>query len=426
VVSAGGHARAADASLAARDGVRGGEISSVEIAGEAAAWEDLEKPRAPGPAELVWRVRADAPGRSIELPVCAGRGRVLLDGTAVTPPDAGPLVVPLSAGEHVVSVRVTVSPYEKRVACGEPARLGTAELITDGLLRMTFPSAHAGGGRAVVFVPPRTNGADEARRAMLVLPHPWNGSIWTYAAYAELLDEAKKRDLVLLFPSGLGNSLYTAPAEEEVMAAIGAVKTLLPIDPTRVSIAGASMGGAGATTIGFHHPDQFASITSFFGDSKYDLATYVRPILHDEAGAHLVNAADVADNARNVPVWLVHGEDDRVSPIAQSEILARSLAARGIAVRFDRVPGMGHAGALFARFARELVGRARDARDVVHPARITFRSVRPGDRCAYGVCLEREHGGDAFFDVAWASDGTLRVNRQENVRRITLEGGAPR
>src|SRR6202142_3858081 len=106
------------------------------------------------------------------------------------------------------------------------------------------------------------------------------------------------------------------------MVALDQLGRGLAVHPRAVSIAGASMGGAGATTIGFHRPDRFASITSFFGDSKYDLATYVRPILRDEAGAHAVNAADVADNARNVPVWLVHGEDDRVSPIAQSEILA--------------------------------------------------------------------------------------------------------
>ncbi len=163
-------------------------------------------------------------------------------------------------------------------------------------------------------------------------------------------------------------------------------------------------------------------MTSFFGDSKYDLATYVRPILHDEAGAHAVNAADVADNARNVPVWVVHGEDDRVSPIAQSEILARALTARGIAVRFDRVAGMGHAGALFARFARELVARASEARAVVHPARVTFRTVRAGDRCAYGVCLERAHAGDAFVDVERKSDGSVHVNRAENARAIVWDG----
>ena len=156
-----------------------------------------------------------------------------------------------------------------------------------------------------------------------------------------------------------------------------------------------------------HSPDRFASVTSFFGDSKYDLATYVKAILRDEAGAHRVNALDVVDNARNVPVWLIHGEDDRVSPIAQSEILARALEQRGFAVRFDRVPGMGHAGALVARFARELVGageRVRARRSI--RARVTYRSVRPGDRGAYGVSIAAGHAGDAFVDIEGTSDGS--------------------
>ena len=404
--------------------MRGREITDVEIDGEKTAWNAIELPRAPGNVELRWRVRIEPGENAIELPTCGGRAALAVDGVAVSARDAGPAVVSLSAGEHVVSAHVTVSGYEKRIACGAAARVGAVESVHEGLLRLTFTSPHAsaGGGHAVAFVPPGHDGSKPS--AMLVLVHPWNGSTWTYGAYAELLDEAAKRDVVLLFPSGLGNSLYTAPAEDEVMRAMAAMESRVAIDATRVSIAGASMGGAGATTIGFHRPDRFASITSFFGDSKYDLATYVRPILRDEAGAHAVNAADVADNARNVPVWLVHGEDDRVSPIAQSEILAHALAARGIAVRFDRVPGMGHAGALFARFARELVARASEVRAVVHPSRVTYRTVRAGDRCAYGVCLERVRAGDAFVDVERGSDGSAHVHRAENVRGIVWDGQA--
>jgi pimeloyl-ACP methyl ester carboxylesterase len=349
---------------------------------------------------------------------------VTLDGAAVAVAGAGPALVPLSAGEHVLSVRVTVSGYERRIACGGPARLGTPEALREGLLHLTFTSPHAdaGGGSAVLFLPP---GHDAAKPGpLLVLLHPWNGSIWTYAAYAELLDEAARRDLVLLFPSGLGNSLYTAPAEDEVLRALDAATSLVSTDPSRVSIAGASMGGAGATTIGLHAPDRFASITSFFGDSKYDLGTYVKAILHDEAGAHLVNAFDIADNARNVPVWLIHGEEDRVSPIAQSVILARALGERGFRVRFDRVPGLGHAGALVARFARELVDKASEARAPEHPSRVTFRGVRPADRSAYGVRFERGHVGDGFVDIERASDGTVRVHDAENVRAIVLTPGA--
>jgi len=231
-------------------------------------------------------------------------------------------------------------------------------------------------------------------------------------------------------PSGLGNSLYAAPAEDEVLRAIDALSAQIAVDPRRVSIWGASMGGAGATTIGLHHPDRFAAITSFFGDSRYDLSTYVHAILRDEAAAHAVNALDVVDNARHVPVWLVHGEDDRVSPITQSSMLARALTERRYALRFDRVPNAGHEGALVARFAAEIVDRAADLRAPERPARVTFKSVRAEDKDAYGVHLARAvpgggggSSGDAFVDVERRADG-VHVLRASGVKSITLDKGA--
>jgi pimeloyl-ACP methyl ester carboxylesterase len=417
-------AAAAEEGLQPRFGVRGGDLVDVEVDRVRAPWSALEAPRPPGTVELRWHLDGEPGGRAIELPTCAGRGAITLDGVPVAAPDAGPLVVPLSAGEHLLSMRVTVSGYERRVACGTAPRLGVPEPLREGLLGLTFGSPHAsaGGGHAIAFVPP---GHDRARPGpLLVLLHPWNGSIWTYAAYTELMDEAAKRDVVLLFPSGLGNSLYTAPAEDEALRALEAVASRLAVDRLRVSIAGASMGGAGATTIGFHAPDRFASITSFFGDAKYDLGTYVKAILKDEAGAHRVNALDVVDNARGIPVWLIHGEDDRVSPIAQSEILARALEQRGFGVRFDRVPGMGHAGALVARYGRELVAKASTVHATEHPARVTYRGVRREDGCAYGVSFVRAQAGDAFVDVERTSDGGIRVRTAENVATITLAPGA--
>jgi hypothetical protein len=254
--------------------------------------------------------------------------------------------------------------------------------------------------------------------------HPWNGSIWTYAAYSELIAEARARDVVLLMPSGLGNSLYAAEAEDEVLRALEALSSVTPVDPRAVSIWGASMGGAGATTVGFHRPDLFATVTSFFGDSRYDLTTYVRSILHDGEGAHRVNALDVTDNVRSVPVWLVHGEDDRTSAIQQSQWLADALRARHFTVRFDAVPGAGHEGALVARFLPELVTLAAGARIPDSIARVTYRSVRPQDRGSYGVRFERsETRGDALVDVELAN-GAVHVRRAEGVRRIWITPGS--
>lgn len=334
------------------------------------------------------------------IPHCNGRERVLVDDAVRDPGSKGPLVLGLT-GRHRIAIEVRASTYEKRVACSGPPIFGAAVPATDGLSRMRFTSPAKGGGEAVVFVP---GGHDRARPAtVLVGTHPWNGSTWTYAAYEELLDEAGKKDVVLLMPSGLGNSLYVAEAEAEVMRALDALGAELAVDPQRVSIWGASMGGAGATTIAFHRPDRFAFVASYFGDSRYDLTTYVKGILGGEEGARRVNALDVLENARHLPVLLVHGEDDRTSPIRQSTMLYDAMKAAGFDVTFVREPHMGHEGPLVVKHVRTVVDRAAVAVAPRRPSRVTFRSVRPDDVAAYGVRLEKS-GREAFVDVERVED----------------------
>jgi pimeloyl-ACP methyl ester carboxylesterase len=375
-------------------------------------------------AHLSFTVQPGIP--AVELPACADLVEARVDGAVVRAPTRRVTVVdlPNDGEQHIIRLVLESTRYEQRFPCSYDPRLGTRVKTVDGLGEFHFPSARAseGGGKAVVFIP---KGHDlKQPSALLVGLHPWNGGIWTYSAYAELLREANAKDVVLLMPSGLGNSLYTDHAEAEVLSAIDELSHALAIDPRRVSIWGASMGGAGATTIGFHHPDRFATITSFFGDSKYDLGTYVKAILHDEAGAHRVNALDVADSARNVPVWLIHGEADKVSPIAQSEMLAAALEKRGFSVRFDRVPEMGHSGALVAKFSAEVVDHAAEARTPEAPARVSFVSTGPYDGSIYGIRFVRDGlPGDASIDLERQSDG-IHVKNARGVKALFLPRGA--
>jgi enterochelin esterase-like enzyme len=444
----GGHASAAGPvppSLVAHLEVAGDdrtEIGDVELRGaggswQAVAWDDLStRALEPGRYELRFRAEARTPGAAVQVPPCARRSGVRVDGRqeASAP---GPLVIPLGAGSHEVVIALQVSSYERRIACGERPRVGTPASTTEGLGTLLFDSPHRrqGGGQAVVYIPP---GRDLHRLdKVLVGLHPWNGDIWTYAAYQELLRQAAAKGVLLLMPSGLGNSLYTADAEDEVLRAMDALASVVvpgSRDSTQAlwaSIWGASMGGAGATTVAFHHPDRFLAVTSFFGDSSYDLSTYVRAILPDAHAAHLVNALDVVENARNLPVWLVHGEADTTSLIRQSEILAAAMQQRGFTVRFDRVPGVGHSGALVARFLPEVVASAANP-DVTRRAwttRVSYRSVRPSDTGAYGVHIERASAtGDAFIDIERRLDGppgapggSAHVLRADGVRSVDLD-----
>jgi pimeloyl-ACP methyl ester carboxylesterase len=442
-------ARADNAGLPPHATVAGKPIMAVEVAeGDhpdgagrfvATDWSSLAQTRtARGPRIVRIRVpteplalpralAGDPIASAVEIPACAGRGKVWLNGHE-TPTEPGPVILRLPAstpaGGPVIDVAIAVGDYEQRIPCGAPAVAGVTTWTREGLGVLEYPSLHRrdGGGRAVVFVPPGHDPSKPA--AVLVGLHPWNGTMWTYAAYAELLREAAAKDVVLLLPSALGNSLYTAAAEEEVLLATRALEGRLAVDRRRVSIWGASMGGAGATTIGFHHPDRFASVTSLFGDSKYDLATYVRPILRDEEGAHRVNALDVVDNARDLPVWLIHGEADKVSPIRQSVLLADALKARGFSVRFDRMPGAGHEGALVARFAAEIVDRASSALVPESVSRVTFTSLGPGAVDAYGVHLVRTAPeGDATVDVA-REGSAVHVHRADRVASIRIARGS--
>jgi pimeloyl-ACP methyl ester carboxylesterase len=410
--------------------VHGVDLTTADLRADAGAWETAVgwdtldgTRREPGAYELRLHVAGGKDGATVQVPPCAGRGRVLLDGQEIPAP-VGPALVGVGPGAHDLSIGVKVSGYERRIACGEPPRVGSVVTTREGLGLLDFASPHGGkgGGQAVVFVP---HGHDFTKPGpVLVGLHPWNGTMWTYASYSQLLREARARDVVVLLPSGLGNSLYTEDAEDEAMRALDALSEVLAVDPRGVSIWGASMGGAGATTVGFHHPDRFAGVTSFFGDSKYDVTTYVRSILPDDPTAHRVNALDIVDNAASLPVWLIHGEDDATSPIRQSVMLAEAMRARGYAVRFDRAPGMGHAGALVARFLAEVVDRAATARVPADVARVSYTSVRPWDTGAYGVHLVRaRRRGDARVDVERRPDG-VHVTRAEGVRAIVLDPGA--
>ena len=408
------------------DAVDGSAIDVMDLVApggnaESVAFTELGKPRAPATYTLV----ISATGDDVRIPHCNGRGAVTVDGVLRDKGSKGPLLLHLGGESvHAIRVDVAVSTYEKRIACGERVRVGRATRSLDGpsLLRFTSPHQGPAAGEAVVFVP---RGHDTKKPgALLVGVHPWNGGPWTYAAYRELLEEAQAKDVVLLMPSGLGNSLYVAEAEDEVMRAVDALMAEVAVDRQRTSLWGASMGGQGATTIGWHRPDRFAFVASYFGDARFDLSTYVRNILPTEEAAHRINPLDVVDNARHVPTWLIHGENDRTSPIVQSVMLFDALKKRDFKVDFDRVPGMGHEGPLVVRFIRRVVDRAADAQAPRFPAHVTFRSTRGIDTEAYGVRIVRAGEKDAYVDIERRDDGIHVLHGTEGVVQIVLRPGA--
>jgi predicted peptidase len=105
-----------------------------------------------------------------------------------------------------------------------------------------------------------------------------------------------------------------------LMALVDDVVASHRIDRRRIVLTGASLGAFGAWATAAAYPQRFAALVPVCG--------WGNPAL--------------APRLRDIPVWMFHGEEDRVVPISGSlEMLDAILAAGGDA-RFTSYPGIGH------------------------------------------------------------------------------------
>ena len=91
-----------------------------------------------------------------------------------------------------------------------------------------------------------------------------------------------------------------------------------------------------------------------------------------------MNPIDVIDNARHVPILLIHGDADRTSNVRESDELAAALRQRGYSFQYDRVPGRGHEGLLVAEHIAAVIARAAHAEPIADDTllyRIAFHVV---------------------------------------------------
>jgi predicted peptidase len=131
------------------------------------------------------------------------------------------------------------------------------------------------------------------------------------------LAAARSLPFVLVAPQVPDDEIWSTPA---LAALLDRLLSQLRIDRDRIYLTGLSMGGFGAWDLATTHPDRFAAVVSISG------------------GGNPVPACRL----RHVPVWLVHGQQDDVIPVQESELLARRLQTCGGRVRLTVYPDAGH------------------------------------------------------------------------------------
>jgi predicted peptidase len=92
------------------------------------------------------------------------------------------------------------------------------------------------------------------------------------------------------------------------------------VDIDRIYLTGLSLGGFGTWTLSAAAPERFAAISPICGGAEKFLAQQIK----------------------NIPVWIFHGARDDIVPVRRSQEMADALKACGGDVKFTIYPDAGH------------------------------------------------------------------------------------
>jgi poly(3-hydroxybutyrate) depolymerase len=288
-----------------------------------------------------------------------------------------------------------------------------------------------------LYVPP---GWDKKRRLPLVVAlHGMNGRPMQMLSWLFGHDDGRdsawqdrhpytnfeRLDAVVVTPDGHGNAGYRELGEDDVMRVIDWAESVYPIDNSRITITGPSMGGIGAAGCALRHPDRFAASAPLCGYHSYFLRGDMmgRPLqpwerfLAEERSNVLW-----AENGAYLPLFLVHGTLDL--PLENTTV----LADRYDELRYDEVhdyPDLGHN--VWQTTYADLQGAKWlvDHRRPAHPRSIRFKTSNPRwseDDWVHIVALGRS---DAWGEVSARVEhpNAIAVSSQ-GVRALVLDRDA--
>lgn len=194
---------------------------------------------------------------------------------------------------------------------------------------------------------------------LLIFLVGWGGSIYWARDATTFDEEAADREWFMAAYYG-GDSWMNQTAQQDVLDMIDAIKSGYSIDASRIYITGSSMGGGGAMTFTANNPDMVAAVADIFGVSNFTEYYYecrgdLRDSIHSAFGGtpedvpftyQRYSSIYTATNFLNVPVYITHGDRDRIINVRHSRNLHNLLLELGVEVIYDEVPGAGHSSTL--------------------------------------------------------------------------------
>ena len=221
-----------------------------------------------------------------------------------------------------------------------------------GIVTCSVELADGSAASYVLFVP--ENYDPYLRQALIIALHGAGGTgdryILNWAGYAQ------QQGCLVLAPTSDRGRGWRAAGGEVVEKSLADVRKNFNIDTNRIFIDGTSMGAQGAWLYGLQAPDLFAGLVS-------------------RSGAVNAIAQLLLPNARNLPVYIVHGLKDSIAPADNIKSVREKLIKLGCDVEFRLDIKSGHS--TFANETPKIMQwmAARSRNPYPEDVRFTLRSL---------------------------------------------------
>ena len=144
---------------------------------------------------------------------------------------------------------------------------------------------------------------------------------------------------IVVFPQVPKDSVWADTPAAAAMTALRQTMSDYRVDADRVYLTGLSMGGRGSWYVAYRNPGVFAAVAPICGWITPSPTFTKTTVIPSDSGPPL---AALARQLRGVPIWIFHGEMDRVVPVIGSREPAAALKDADANVRYTEYLGTDH------------------------------------------------------------------------------------
>lgn len=264
------------------------------------------------------------------------------------------------------------------------------------------------------------------KRPLIVYLHGYSPYLdivnWT-SIPSNLLALTESEQCLMAAPFGRGNTDFQGIGEQDVLRVISETRRRFPVDDDRVFLAGISMGGMGAWTIGCHYPHLFAGLIILAGRGDYyewhevdrdSLPSWKQRLIDTDFALRLLQ------NLEHVPVYCAHGIDDSLVPIREARRIVAAAKEAGVNVKYIEIEGFDHW--IFEEvFARDDLRQWLRATSRQWPKSFTYAAFHPRyNQCYWLAHLEVLKNANPARVQVRTEDGRTTI-RASGIRSISID-----